>query len=143
MRVILIHDEMLNEALPVFLANPTLPRLFVFDPVFIADEGWALKRVQFVADCVAEIESVRVFHGRLAAVCEMLGVTSVVTQATPNTRIHRWICGAGPQINWHAAPPFANFDGPLPRFTPYWHTIAATWFGTTSDTKTARKPHQR
>jgi deoxyribodipyrimidine photo-lyase len=128
MKLLLIHDEMLNDTLPVFESNAALPRVFVFDPAFIAREGWTLKRVQFVADCVSEMTGVRVFHGALLDVLRELGATALVTQRTPNRAIERWIDATQQPVIWHDEPAFAHYDGKLTRFTAYWKSIAPQWF---------------
>ncbi len=128
MKLLLIHDEMLNDTLPIFTSNAALPRVFVFDPEFVAAEGWTLKRVQFVADCVSELSNVRVFHGSLSAVLQMLSATEVVTQRTPNQAIQRWIASTKISVHWHDEPAFANYEGKLTRFTAYWKAIAPQWF---------------
>lgn len=128
MKVLLVHDEMLNDTLPVFASNATLNRVFVFDPAFIANEGWSLKRVQFVADCVSEIENVRVFHGKLSDVLRELAATELVSQRTPNRVIQRWIDATGLPVAWCDEPVFAQYDGKVTRFTAYWKSVAPQWF---------------
>ncbi|MGL4232433.1 MAG: hypothetical protein ACRCWJ_13800 [Casimicrobium sp.] len=129
MKLVLIHDEMLNDTLPVFTAHADASRVFVLDPAFIECEGWTLKRVQFIVDCVAEMQQVRVFHGALSDVCHALSATSIVTQTTPNHAILRWLDTVSPlPLAWHEASPFVQYDGKLTRFTAYWKTIASQWF---------------
>ncbi len=128
MKVLLIHDEMLNSTLPVFAQAASAPRIFVFDPAFIQREGWTMKRLQFIADGVAEIADVKVFKGELASVLKMIGATSIITQATPNTPIRDWLERAGVPVEWVDEPVFAEFSGRLTRFTPYWKAIESQWF---------------
>lgn len=128
MRILLVHDEMLNDTLPVFSAHGDLARLFVLDPSLIKREGWSLKRIQFVVDCLSEIESVRVFHGALSHVCDDLGVSEIVTQDTPNHAIQEWLASTGRTIRWEAEPGFVEYRGKLTRFTAYWKVVAPQWF---------------
>jgi hypothetical protein len=128
MKVLLVHDEMLNATLPVFVANAALPRILVLDPTFISAEGWTLKRVQFVVDCAIEIENLRVFHGSLSDVLRDVGATELVSQSTPNHAIQHWINETRLPVTWHDEPVFAAYDGNLTRFTAYWKTIAPQWF---------------
>jgi deoxyribodipyrimidine photo-lyase len=129
MKILLVHDEMLNDRLPVFATHADTARIFVLDPAFIASEGWALKRIQFVVDCVAEMQNVRIFHGALADVCRELGATSLVTQSTPNHAIQRWLASLSSlAVSWHDEPQFVDYDGKLTRFTAYWKSVAPQWF---------------
>jgi hypothetical protein len=129
MKILLIHDEMLNCTLPIYRENPELPRVFVFDPHFFAAEGWTLKRVQFIADGIAEIANVRTFKGALKDVVPLIGATGVATQATPNTRIRNWIDTLNPvPLTWIDEPAFVEFHGKLTRFTPYWKSVESQWF---------------
>ncbi len=128
MKILLVHDEMLNEALPVFAAHRDLIRVFVLDHAYVAREGWSLKRVQFIVDCVGEIPDVRVFHGSLAAVCDDLGASDIVTQETPNHAIREWLASTKRTVQWEAEPQFVEFSGKLSRFTAYWKSVAPQWF---------------
>jgi deoxyribodipyrimidine photo-lyase len=135
MKAILFHDEMLNPAHPLITSMPetqALARLFVFDPTFIASEGWSLKRVQFIADCMVEIPAVEVFHGALANVCRSKGISTLVTERTPNTRINRWLERAGVTIEFVEPIAFANIDtsseSSLKRFSHYWSKVEREWF---------------
>lgn len=128
MKILLVHDEMLNETLPVFAAHPDLTRVFVLDPAFVTQEAWSLKRVQFIIDCLSEIANVRVFHGSLLDVCDDLGVSEIVTQETPNHAIQEWLTSTQRTIEWEAEPQFVEFRGKLSRFTAYWKSVAPQWF---------------
>jgi deoxyribodipyrimidine photolyase-like uncharacterized protein len=133
MKAILVHDEMLNSELPVFSQHPALPRVFVFDPAFIKDEGWTIKRLQFISDGLVEMENVRVFRGALNEVVASLKIDELVTQETPNHRIKHWIASLpGVSIEWVPEPPFVEYDGPVTRFTRYWKTVEPQWFPRTS-----------
>ena len=137
MKLLLIHDEMLNAALPIFEAHANLPRIFVFDPAFIARQGWQRRRLQFIADALSSIPAVRVFKGSLFDVVASLETadpmprreTQVVTQATPNTDIRAWLASLKTvQIEFVDAPAFATYAGSLSRFSRYWSSVEAQWF---------------
>jgi hypothetical protein len=129
MRVLLVHDEMINESLPVFAQNPNVSRVFVFDPDFISAEGWTMKRLQFIADGLQEISALRVYKGPLAQVCSDLSVSEIVTQRTPNHRICVWLEALAPlPIEWADEPPFVNYSGRVARFTKYWKAVEPQWF---------------
>jgi deoxyribodipyrimidine photo-lyase len=122
-RIVLLHDEMLSPTNPTLTAHPELPRLFVFDMGDDAQGRFALKRLQFIADCLAEIPGVLIYKGDTAAVLTALGVTSVVTQNTPQ----RWLHGrlSAFEVEWMHEPAFAEYRGALRRFTPYWKKVEA------------------
>ena len=137
MKILLIHDEMLNANLPIFGMHADLPRVFVFDPVFIAAQGWRQRRLQFIADAVSSIPNVRVFKGTLVDVissltragCGTPTATHVVTQATPNTDIQSWLATLNTiRIEVVDAPAFATHTGSLARFSKYWASAEAQWF---------------
>jgi hypothetical protein len=129
MKAILVHDEMLSAELPVFAQHQSLPQIFVFDPAFIASEGWTMKRLQFMSDGLVEMPKARVFRGALRDVVDSIGVTEIVTQKTPNHRILKWIETLAPlPIEWVAEPAFVEYNGPVTRFTRYWKTVEPQWF---------------
>ena len=120
-RIVLLHDEMLSPTNPTLTAHPDLARVFVFDMGDDAHGRFALKRLQFIADCLAEIPDVLVYKGETAAVLNALGVASVVTQNTPQ----RWLHGrlSAFAVEWIPEPAFAEYRGALRRFTPYWKKV--------------------
>ena len=120
-RVVLLHDEMLSPTNAALKTHPDLPRVFVFDMGDDAHGLSALKRLQFIADCLAEIPDVLVYKGETAAVLNALRVASVVTQNTPQ----RWLHGrlSAFDVEWIPEPAFAEYRGALRRFTPYWKKV--------------------
>ena len=120
-RIVLLHDEMLSPTNPSLTAHPDLARVFVFDMGDDAHGRFALKRLQFIADCLAEIPDVLVYKGETAAVLKTLGVASVMTQNTPQ----RWLHGrlSAFAVEWIPEPAFAEYRGALRRFTPYWKKV--------------------
>ena|GEM_PF-1943363 len=137
MKFLLIHDEMLNAELPIFEAPANLPRIFVFDPAFISQQGWRRRRLQFIADALSSIPAVRVFKGTLVDVVASLAMAEsvppiephVVTQATPNTDIQAWLAALQTvRVEFADVPAFANHTGSLSRFSKYWSSAEAQWF---------------
>ena len=120
-RIVLLHDEMLSSTNATLTAHADLPCVFVFDSVDDAHGRFALKRLQFIADCLAEIPGVVIYKGDTTAVLTALGVKSVVTQNTPQ----RWLHGrlAAFDVEWIPEPAFAEYRGALRRFTPYWKKV--------------------
>ena len=119
--IVYFHDEMLSPAHPLLTAFPDSRRIFVFDTDTIAQQHLALKRLQFIADCVAEIPDIEVYRGVTAEVLNALGVSHVITQATPMTWIHGAL--AAFSVEWIAEQSFVSYQGPLKRFTNFWKRI--------------------
>ncbi len=120
-RIVLLHDEMLSPANPTLTAHSDLPRIFVFDLGDDAHGRFTLKRLQFIADCLAEIPGVLIYKGDTAEVLGILGVKSVMTQATPQRWLHSRLSAF--EVEWASEPAFAEYRGALRRFTPYWKKV--------------------
>lgn len=130
MKVLLIHDEMLNPTLPIFEAHPDHLRVFVFDPDFIAEQGWQLRRLQFISDALSSIPDVRVFKGKLADVMTSLDPRNpvhLITQNTPNTEILAWLADLQ-NVEFVEEPSFVEYRGSVTRFTKYWKSVQGQWF---------------
>ncbi len=126
-RILFLHDEMLNPQHALLLANPDLPRVFVFDTQQLERDQFSLRRIQFLADCVAEIPGVTAYQGVISEVLRELGVTSVVTQRTP--QLHVASALAGFQVEWHDEPSFVDFRGRLKRFMHFWKAVETQLVG--------------
>ena len=120
-RFVLLHDEMLSPSNPTLTAHPGRQRIFIFDVGDDAHGRFALKRLQFIADGLAEIPDVLVYKGDTSAVLTALGVTSVVTQNTPQRWLHARLSAF--EVEWAPEPAFAEYRGALRRFTPYWKKV--------------------
>ena len=120
-RVVLLHDEMLSPTNPTLTTHCDLPRVFVFDMGKDAHGTFALKRLQFISDCLVEITGVLVYKGETAAALNALGVTSVVTQNTPQRWLHARLNAF--EVQWTPEPAFTDYRGALKRFTPYWKKV--------------------
>lgn len=120
-RIVLLHDEMLSPTNAVLTTHTDLPRVFVFDTGDDAHGRYALKRLQFIADCLAEIPDVLIYKGDTATVLASLGVASVMTQITPQRWLHARLKAF--EVEWMPEPAFAEYRGALRRFTPYWKKV--------------------
>jgi deoxyribodipyrimidine photo-lyase len=92
--------------------------------------GWSLKRLQFVADCLSEMEDVQVWQGSLDAVLRQYGTASVVTQRTPQTDLMALLQGC--EVAWQAEPEFAPVElgeRQLKRFSRYWEKVGPLLLG--------------
>ncbi len=124
--IVLFHDEMLSSENACY-AMPQ-KKVFVFDPDL--QYGWALHRLQFIADCLVEMPEVEVWVGRTSNVLAALGVASLITQNTPNLMFKSQLQGY--QVDYLAEP--AAFDSELAtnitakdlkRFSKYWAIVGS------------------
>ena len=123
---IFVHDEMLSSAHPM-LRKP-MPKIFVFDE-FLYDK-WPLKRLQFLADCLSELQDVEVWIGDTRAVLNSRGVGQVLTQDTPNKQLKALLEPFNPL--WQAEVKFTETDisdRRLKRFSRYWELVKVEIFG--------------
>ena len=123
---IFVHDEMLSAAHPL-LKRP-FPKFFVFDPEIHGN--WSLKRLQFVADCLNEMEEVEVWIGDTYEVLMKRGVGQITTQNTPNRKLKALLQPFSPQ--WEPVEKFVNIDissKRLMRFSRYWEKVGPLVLG--------------
>ncbi len=95
------------------------PGVFVFDPELYAH--WPRKRLQFMADCLAEMTNVETWTGNTAEVFNQLGASSIVTQDTPQPLLKQAL--AGWPVAWQAEPALTTSilePHDLMRFSRYW-----------------------
>lgn len=123
---VFVHDEMLSAA-HTLLSKP-LPKIFVFDPKIHG--AWSLNRLQFVADCLSEMEEVEVWLGDTYDVLTARGVGQVMTQETPNCKIKELLAPFSPK--WEPVAKFVDVDiSPqrLKRFSRYWEKVGPLVLG--------------
>jgi len=123
---VFVHDEMLSSAHP--LLRKPMPKIFVFDDML--HSKWPLKRLQFVADCLNELQDVEVWIGDTREVLKARGVGQVVTQATPNTQVKALLESFNPI--WQPEVKFAEAEiseKRLKRFSRYWDKVGVEFFG--------------
>lgn len=115
--MIWVHDEMLSPTHPLQIDGR--PGVFVFDPQLYAH--WPRKRLQFMADCLAEMTNVETWTGNTAEVFNQLGASSIVTQDTPQPLLKQAL--AGWPVAWQAEPALTTSilePHDLMRFSRYW-----------------------
>lgn len=123
---ILVHDEMLSAAHD--LMKKPFPKIFVFDPQLYGN--WPLNRLQFMADCLSEMDGVEVWLGDTHEVLIGRGVGQVITQDTPNTKIKELLSPFFPQYE-----PIAKLvnveisEKRLKRFSRYWEKVGPILLG--------------
>jgi deoxyribodipyrimidine photo-lyase len=117
---IFVHDEMLSAAHDL-LRNP-FPKIFVFDPQLYGH--WSLNRLQFVADCLSEMDGVEVWLGDTYEVLMQRGVGQIITQDTPNRKIKELLEPFAPR--WQPESKLADVaisTKRLKRFSRYWEKV--------------------
>lgn len=87
--IIWIHDEMLNPDHP--LMNLPHDKVFIFSPDYYKD--WSILRLQFIADCLAELPEVSIWIGEPIQVFRELNVYKILTQETPNHKLKNQASG--------------------------------------------------
>ena len=123
---ILVHDEMLSPAHP--LLRQPFPKIFVFDDTLHGD--WSINRLQFMADCLSEMEDVEVWMGDTQQVLQTRGVGQVMTQNTPNSVIKELLQPYSPK--WEPEPVFVDMkldEKSLKRFSRYWKKVGPVLLG--------------
>jgi deoxyribodipyrimidine photo-lyase len=123
---VLVHDEMLSPAHP--LLRKPMAKFFIFDDYLHGK--WPLKRLQFIADCLNEMQGVEVWIGDTSEILKERGVGQLITQNTPNLQQKSILEPF--QITWQ---PELNFidsdisDQRLKRFSRYWDKVGPELFG--------------
>ena len=116
-----VHDEMMSSAHALF-QNP-FPKIFIFDPLLHG--AWSLNRLQFVSDCLSEINGIEVWYGDTAEVLMKRGVGRIITQDTPNRRVRELLEPFVPK--YEPVPKLAIVDVSsqrLMRFSRYWEKVS-------------------
>lgn len=124
--VVLFHDEMLASTNPLY--DTQYQKLFIFDPVI--QYGWGRNRLQFIADCLAEMPDVEVWVGNTVEVLNSLNVGKIITQNTPNlmlkSLIKEYDVVYEPELE-----PYSDsvakkiLPQNLKRFSKYWNVVGA------------------
>jgi len=115
-----IHDEMLSPTHALCAFN--LPAVFIFDPALY--QHWPLKRLQFMADCLAEMPGVDIWLGQTNQVLARLAQGRIITQNTPQQALKQ--AAAGLNIEWRTEPVLTETplsDHQLMRFSRYWKAV--------------------
>ncbi|OGV76760.1 MAG: DNA photolyase [Methylotenera sp. RIFCSPLOWO2_02_FULL_45_14] len=123
---IYVHDEMLSAAHDLF--KRPFPKFFVFDPQLYGH--WSLNRLQFVADCLSEMDGVEVWLGDTCEVLMSRGVGQVITQDTPNRKIKALLAPFAPK--WQPEAQLVDVKistKRLKRFSRYWEKVGPLVLG--------------
>jgi deoxyribodipyrimidine photo-lyase len=123
---VFVHDEMLSAAHP--LLRKPMAKIFVFDDNLHAK--WPIKRLQFVADCLSELQDVEIWLGDTRAILKERGVGQIITQNTPNLQLKALLEPF--QTTWQPEIPFTETEiseQRLKRFSRYWDKVGTELFG--------------
>lgn len=124
---VFVHDEMLSAAHE--LMKKPFPKIFIFDPQLYGN--WPLNRLQFMADCLSEMNGVEVWSGDTNEVLMSRGVGQLITQDTPNKRTRELLAPFFPTYE-----PVARLvnveisEKRLKRFSRYWEKVGPILLGT-------------
>jgi len=121
-----VHDEMLSPTHPL-MKRPE-EKVFIFDPLFYQD--WSMLRLQFMADCLAEMPEVTVWIGDTATVLNTLNVHHIITQATPNQQLKEQVSAF--ETDWmdeEFVCEIALTPDDLKSFTQFWKKASNNFIG--------------
>ena len=129
--IVWVNDDCLSLSNPALARYPLAPALFVFDPKWT--ETVALKRVQFVYECLLELP-VTIIKGdpvqTISAFARQHQATHLVSTATPDPRLQQVLTGLNAMaitIEILIPESFVAVQGhvDLKRFSRYWKRIQA------------------
>jgi deoxyribodipyrimidine photo-lyase len=105
-----------------------MPKIFVFDDALYGK--WPLKRLQFLADCLSELQEVEIWIGDTREILNERGVGQIITQDTPNRHVKALLESFNPI--WQPEVKFAESEiseNRLKRFSRYWSKVGTELFG--------------
>jgi deoxyribodipyrimidine photo-lyase len=128
---------------PAALVHPDQPRVFVFDPEWLATERPTLKRLLFISECLAEIPGLEIRRGDPARVlaerAAALECDGIAVADTPCPRVRRQVEALSTTlpITVEPWPPFCRRDGvrDLGRFSRFWSQVSASALVPTSGSR--------
>jgi hypothetical protein len=124
MNVIWVHADCLHRESPAYLAYPDAPSIFVFDDAALARDGWTLKRIGFLYECLLDLPVV-IRRGDPVRVVRQFGeenqCSGIVTMSTPDPHLQAQAAALNAEIL--PQEPFVELRGKvdLTRFSRYWH----------------------
>ncbi len=121
--LIWVHADCLHRESPAFRRHPAAPALFVWDEAWMRSQGWTLKRIGFIYECLLDLP-VEIRKGdpllEVPRTANELGCEAIVTVDTPDPHLRAQAAAMGAEIL--PADPFGDLRGPidLKRFSRYW-----------------------
>jgi len=135
--VLWIHDEMLGQQHPAFDEAGDVPRCFVFDTRWLADERLSLKRIVFMYESALDMEPRPVIikgevEQAVGGFAQQHGAGRIITGRSYKPRIKRQIEHLGERFEVQVveAVPLVRVpvDADLKRFSRYWNQAKRTAF---------------
>lgn len=91
-KLIWMHEDMLRDTHPACRAYPNVPRCVVFDPNYIKQQRYSLKRMVFLLEAAAQLD-VTAYQGETVALLGALlkehGCNTLITGMSPNPWIQQ------------------------------------------------------
>ena len=129
-----LHADCLNAD---WLDSARGPAVFVFDDSQLDAEGWSLKRIGFVYECLLELPGVEIWRGPVAETLAQLvrerQFESILTVRTPDPWLQAQAANLGAsniRVEWITPEPFVALSGwvDLRRFSRYWRRAEPVLF---------------
>ncbi len=129
-----LHADCLNADWLDFARGPAV---FVFDDRQLDADGWSLKRIGFVYECLLELPGVEIRRGPLAETLAQLlqehHLDSILTVRTPVPWLQAQAADLGARnirVEWVTPEPLVPLSGwvDLRRFSRYWRRAEAVLF---------------
>lgn len=121
-----MHPDCLHRSSPAYRAHPGATSIFVWDDEALRQEGWSLKRIGFVYECLLDLPVVirrgdPVVEVRRFAAEQ--GCDGIATVATPDPHLTRQARALHAEVL--PADPFVEVRGrlDLKRFSRYWSKV--------------------
>lgn len=123
--------DALAASAPAVAAHPGSPRVFVVDPEWLSAERPTLKRLAFIAECLAEVPGIEILHGDpvilLAGRVRAHACDGIALADTPCPRVRHQAeaLAASLPVRAEPWPPFCRRAGvrDLGRFSRYWSRV--------------------
>ena len=136
-KAVFVHDEMLSPNNPIL--GEMLHRIFIFDPAFHGK--WSLNRLQFVADCLAEMPDIEVWKGETRETLQRRGVGQAISEFTPNRALKATLLPFA--TNWFPKEKLITVEissRRLERFSRFWQKVGPTLLGEQADGRINHAP---
>ncbi len=127
--LIWVHEDALRREHPVFNGAGDTPCAFIFDDATLAERQYSLKRLQFIAQTLNEMD-VPIYRGDtiecLRELAEEFGATRIAVADSPDPEIQRRIHQLRDSIEVIVVKdiPFTpEVDGEFHRFFKFWNKV--------------------
>ncbi len=122
-----IHEDSLSPFDPALAAHPDVPAVFVWDDAAIEAEGYSLKRIVFLYECLLAMP-VQIYRGptveTLSALAARQGAKTICTTASVNPRFAETVLALQRSMQVELVPPQEfipqKLEADLRRFARFW-----------------------